>query len=108
WQFLLNVRAEAGLATAMLIPVALLGALPPSAQQKFPEPLEMARQAGDLRVSFRVDPAWAGISRFRVELADEEGLAPTDVRRVVLTFTMEGMNMGRTNVTMEPLGDGVY
>lgn len=107
-RFLFNVRAEAALATALLLPVGLLGALPPSAQQIFPEPLEMARQAGDLRVAFRVDPAWVGISRFQVKLSDDRGLVPTDVRRVVLTFTMEGMNMGRTNVTMTPMGDGLY
>ena len=68
----------------------------------------MARQAGDLRVAFKVDPAWVGVSRFQVELSDAQGLPPDDVRQVVLTFTMEGMNMGRTTVTMTPRGDGRY
>jgi copper transport protein len=107
-RFLANVRVEAVLAAVLLLPVALLAALPPSAQQAFPEPLEMARQAGDLRVSFRVDPVWVGVSRFLVQLSDAEGLPPRDVRQVVLTFTMEGMNMGRTNVTMTPRGEGLY
>jgi copper transport protein len=107
-RFLTNVRAEAVLAAALLLPAALLTALPPSSQQAFPEPLEMARLTGDLRVAFRVDPVWVGVSRFQVELSDAQGLAPGDVRRVVLTFTMEGMNMGRTSVTMTPLGDGLY
>ncbi len=107
-RFLANVRAEAVLIAALLLPVALLGVLPPSAQQIFPEPLEMARQAGDLRVVFTVDPVWVGVSHFQVELSDAQGLAPGDVRQVVLTFTMEGMNMGRTNVTMTPIGDGRY
>ena len=107
-RFLTNVRAEAVLATALLLPVALLAGLPPSARQAFPEPVEMARQAGDLRVAFKVDPAWVGVSRFQVELSDAQGLPPDDVRQVVLTFTMEGMNMGRTTVTMTPRGDGRY
>ena len=107
-RFLRNVRTEAALAAALLLPVALLGSLPPSAQQPFPAPLEVARQAGDLRVSFTVDPVWVGVSRFRVELSDEHGAAPSDVRQVVLTFTMEGMNMGRTTVTTTPLGDGRF
>lgn len=107
-RFLANVRVEAVLAAALLLPVALLAALPPSAQQAFPEPLEMARQAGDLRVAFRVDPVWVGVSRFQVRLVDERGIAPDDVRSVVLTFTMEGMNMGRTNVTMTRRGEGQY
>ncbi|HEX5078726.1 MAG TPA: copper resistance protein CopC [Geminicoccaceae bacterium] len=106
--FLANVRAEATLAALLLLPVAVLAALPPSAQQAFPEPLEIARQAGDLRVAFRVEPVWVGVSRFQVNLFDEQGAAPADVRQVVLTFTMEGMNMGRTNVTMTPRGDGLY
>jgi mono/diheme cytochrome c family protein/uncharacterized membrane protein len=106
--FLANVRAEAMLATLLLLPVAILAALPPSAQQAFPQPLEIARQAGDLRVAFRVDPVWVGVSRFEVSLFDEQGAAPLDVRQVVLTFTMEGMNMGRTNVTMTPRGKGLY
>lgn len=107
-RFLANVRVEAVLAALLLLPVALLAALPPSAQQAFPEPLEIARQAGDLRVAFRVDPVWVGVSRFQVRLTDEQGLPPNDVRQVVLTFTMEGMNMGRTNVTMTPRGEGLY
>lgn len=107
-RFLANVRAEAVLIAALLLPVALLGVLPPSAQQTFPAPLEIARQAGDLRVAFTVNPVWVGVSRFQVELSDAQGLAPSDVRQVVLTFTMEGMNMGRTNVTMTPVGDGRY
>lgn len=107
-RFLTNVRAEAVLVVMLLLPAALLTALPPSVQQPFPRPVEMARQAGDLRVAFRVDLAWVGVSRFQVELADAEGLPPADVRQVVLTFTMDGMNMGRTSVTMTPLGDGRY
>lgn len=107
-RFLANVRAEAGLIAAVLVPVAVLGVLPPSAQQTFPEPLEIARQAGALRVAFTVDPVWVGVSHFQIELSDAQGLAPGDVRQVVLTFTMEGMNMGRTNVTMTPVGEGRY
>jgi copper transport protein len=107
-RFLTNVRVEAVLAVALLLPVALLAGLPPSARQAFPEPVEMSRQAGDLRVAFRVDPAWVGVSRFQVELSDARGVAPDDVRQVVITFTMEGMNMGRTTVTMTPRGDGRY
>jgi copper transport protein len=107
-RFLVNVRAEAVLAAAVLLTVALLAALPPAAQQPLPAPLGMARQAGDLRVSFRVDPAWVGVSRFLVELADAQGQPPRDVRQVILTFTMEGMNMGRTSVTMRPVGEGRY
>ena len=107
-RFLRNVRAEAVLAACLLLPVALLAGLPPAARQAFPEPIEMARQAGDLRVALKVEPAWVGVSRFEVELSDPQGAAPSDVRRVVLTFTMEGMNMGRTSVTMTPLRDGRY
>jgi copper transport protein len=106
--FAINVRAEAVLVAVLLLPVALLAALPPAARQPFPEPLEMARQADDLRVAFRLNPAWVGVSRFQVDLSDPQGLAPRDVRQVVLTYTMEGMNMGRTSVTMRSLGDGRY
>jgi copper transport protein len=107
-RFLRNVRAEAALGVALLLPVALLATLPPSAQQPFPEELGMARQAGDLRVALRVKPAWVGVSSFEVALSDANAVPPTDVRQVVLTFTMEGMNMGRTNVTMTPRGNGHY
>lgn len=107
-RFLARVRAEAVLGTVLLLGAALLASLPPSAQQSLPEPLETARQAGDLRVALRVDPVWVGVSRFRVILSDAQGLPPSDVRQVVLTFTMEGMNMGRTNVTAAARDAGVY
>ncbi|HKQ29234.1 MAG TPA: copper resistance protein CopC, partial [Burkholderiales bacterium] len=110
WQrrFRIHVRAEAVLVVLILLPVAVLATLAPAAQQMFPQPLDVARQAGDLRIALRVDPAWVGVSRFHVEIADSEGRPPPDIRRVVLTFTMEGMNMGRTNVTLSPRGPGVY
>lgn len=102
------VVAELLMAAALLFTVGLLVSLPPSGQQTLPAPATVARQAGDLRVAFTMDPNWVGVSRFRVTLADREGLPPADVRRVVLTFTMEGMSMGRTNVTMAPRGGGVF
>ena len=106
-RLLANVRAEILFAAILLLGVALLTTLPPPAQQPLPAPMETARQAGDLRVVLRVDPVWVGVSRFKVMLASELGRA-AEARQVVLTFTMEGMNMGRTNVTLAPRGAGVY
>ncbi len=106
-RFLANVRGEIMVAALLLLAAALLTTLPPAAQQPRPAPVEVSRQAGELRVSLRVDPVWVGVSRFRVTLADENGAA-AEARQVVLTFTMEGMNMGRTNVTLAPHGAGVY
>ena len=102
------VLAEVLVGAVALLAAGLLGSLPPSGQQSLPAPVAVARQVGDLRVAFAIDPNWVGVSRFRVTLADTQGLPPADVRHVILTFTMEGMNMGRTNVTMKPRGEGVY
>jgi copper transport protein len=100
------VRAELGLAVATLLVVGVLGSLPPPATRPWPAPVESARQAGPLRIALRVDPNWVGVSRVRVTLSERSGQPPVGIRRVVLTFTMDGMNMGRTHVALEPRGDG--
>jgi len=102
------VAAEATIGIGVLLVVALLASSQPPGQQGLPAPAVAARQAGDLRVELRVDPNWVGISTFHVTLTDARGRPPTSVRDVVLTFTMAGMNMGRTTVTATPLGDGAY
>src|SRR3989441_2996108 len=103
-----RVGAEILLGVGLLLVVGLLGSLPPPGPTMVPSPVEMARQAGPLRVTLRVDPNWVGISRFRVTLADPQGTPPIDVRQVTMTFAMEGMNMGRTHVVPTARGDGVY
>ena len=102
------VRAEIVFGVAVLLVVGVLGSLPPPGARALPAPTDVARQAGPLRVSLEVDPTWVGVSRFRVRLADATGSPPPDVRRVVLTFTMDGMNMGRTHVTLAPRRDGTW
>jgi hypothetical protein len=49
-----------------------------------------------------------GVSRFRIIVADAQGQPPSDVTDVILTFTMEGMNMGRTTVRAAPTVPGVF
>jgi len=102
------VRCELGVGVATLLVVGLLGSLPPPAARAWPAPAEVARQGGPLRIALRVDPNWVGVSLVRVTLTDAAGQPPPGVRRVVLTFTMEGMNMGRTHVTLAPRADGVW
>jgi mono/diheme cytochrome c family protein/uncharacterized membrane protein len=102
------VRAETIVGLAVLLVVGLLGSLPPPAARPLPAMVDVARQAGPLRVSLRVEPAWVGISRFAVTLTDAAGAPPLDVERVVVTFTMDGMNMGRTHVTLTPRGAGAW
>jgi copper transport protein len=102
------VGIETLLGGGVLLTVGLLVSLPPPAQQVRPAPIEAARQAGDLRVGLTVDPNWIGISTYRVSLADAQGRAPADVANVVLTFTMEGMNMGRTTAAATPVAEGLY
>lgn len=102
------VRAELGLAVAVLLVVGLLGSLPPPGATPLPSPAVVVRPAGPLRAELRIDPNWVGVSRFRVTLRDAQGLPPADIRHVIMTFTMEGMNMGRTHVTLASRGAGVY
>ncbi len=102
------VGAEILAALGLVLVVGLLGSLPPPGPTRLPSPVEMARQAGSLRVTLNVDPSWIGVSRFRVTLADREGAPPSDVRQVTMTFTMEGMNMGRTHVIPAPREAGVW
>ncbi|PYN97312.1 MAG: hypothetical protein DMD91_18055 [Candidatus Rokuibacteriota bacterium] len=102
------VRCELGVGVATLLVVGLLGSLPPPAARAWPALAEVARQGGPLRIALRVDPNWVGVSLVRVTLTDASGQPPPGVRRVVLTFTMEGMNMGRTHVTLAPRVGGVW
>jgi copper transport protein len=102
------VLAEIAGGAAVVLVVAILVSLPPPGSQNLPTPLEVSRQAGDLRVDLQVDPDWVGISRYRVTLTNADGLPPSRVRDVILTFTMEGMNMGLTTVRAVPRGEGVY
>ncbi len=102
------VRAEVLVGSAVLFMAALLTSLAPPAQQGLPGSIELARQAGDLRVALTVDPAWVGVSRFGLVVTDSAGQPAADVSDVILTFTMEGMNMGRTTVRGTPRAPGVF
>jgi copper transport protein len=102
------VRGELLLGGVVLGFAAALGSLPPPGPQGLPGPIEVARQAGDLRVQLSVSPNWVGVSRFRVSVTDAQGQPAPDVRDVVLTFTMEGMNMGRTTVPAAATQPGVF
>jgi copper transport protein len=102
------VRAEVLLGGVVLLFAAMLGSLPPPGPQGLPGALEVARSAGDLRVQLSVNPNWVGVSRFRVVVTDAKGQPAPDVRDVILTFTMEGMNMGRTTVPAAATQPGVF
>ncbi|HTD76393.1 MAG TPA: CopD family protein, partial [Chloroflexota bacterium] len=102
------VRGELLLGGVVVLFAAVLGSLPPPGPQGLPGSIEVARRAGDLRVQLSVDPNWVGVSRFRVLVTDAQGQPVPDVRDVILTFTMEGMNMGRTTVPAAPSGPGVF
>src|SRR5262249_37393275 len=106
--FRVLVLSEVMLGGGVLGATALLASLPPPGGQGLPGPIDAARRSGDLRVQLTIDPNWVGQSRFRVALTDAQGQPPPDVRDVVLTFTMEGMNMGRTTVPMAPVETGEF
>ncbi|MCA1645284.1 MAG: copper resistance protein CopC [Chloroflexi bacterium] len=100
--------AELALGGAVLLATATLTSLPPPGVQGLPATVDVARQAGDLRLQLSVAPDWVGVSRFRVAVADAQGQTPPDVSNVILTFTMEGMNMGRTTVRASPIAPGIF
>jgi len=102
------VRGELLLGGVVLVFAAMLGSLPPPGPQGLPGPIEVARRAGDLRVQLSVSPNWVGVSRFQVVVTDAQGQPVPDVRDVILTFTMEGMNMGRTTVPAAATQPGVF
>jgi copper transport protein len=102
------VGGELALGGGVLLATATLTSLPPPGQQGLPGPVDIARQAGDLRLQLSVDPDWVGVSRFRIVVSDVQGQPPSDVTDVILTFTMEGMNMGRTTVRAAPMEAGVF
>ena len=106
--FRVLIGGELVLGGGVLAATALLAGLPPPGAQGLPGPIDAARQAGDLRVQLSMDPNWVGQSRFRVAHTDSRGQPPSDVHEVVLTFTMEGMNMGRTTVPMAPARPGEF
>jgi copper transport protein len=102
------VGGELVLGGGVLLATATLTSLPPPGIQGLPGPVDIARQAGDLRLELSVDPDWVGVSRFRIVVSDAHGQPPADVTDVILTFTMEGMNMGRTTVRAAPTQAGVF
>ena len=102
------VLGEVVVGGGLLLTVGLLSSLPPPGAASLPSGLEAVRLAGDLRVGLAVEPNWVGASRYRVTLADARGQPPLDVQSVVLTFAMDGMNMGRTTVFPAQVAQGVY
>ncbi len=102
------VLAEVAIGVVVVVAAGLLASLPPPGRQPKAAATTATRQAGDVRVTLTADPNWVGVSRFDVALSDAAGRAADDVQSVTLTFTMQGMNMGRTSVVAARLPDGTY
>ena len=71
-----------------------------------------ARYSGDdgcdVRATVRVQPAVAALNRFDVLLTDRTGNPITNADRVSLRFNMLTMDMGESELTARPIGDGHY
>jgi copper transport protein len=131
------VRAEVGLAVAVLGAVGVITSIAPAQSQSQPGPAPTSavpivvvtpvadvvvpatrtpapivpfaeeHAVADLRVALDVEPAGIGENTLRVTVRDAEG-KPLDVQRVQLALEMTTMDMGTTTVIAKPAGDGQY
>jgi hypothetical protein len=106
-----GIAAEAIVGVAVLGLAALLSRTPPpkAALPPPPPPLNLAAEAGDLRVTLTITSAsgWLAPSRLRVELQGRDG-PPQGVTRVTLHLGMPEMVMPVLPIAAEPVGPGEY
>jgi len=106
--------AEAALATAVLLSVAILGQVPtPRGNVAPPEAAAIfgsynrIERVNDLTVHLQVTPAGVGPNELRVHLYRSDGSAPGLVERVQLTLGAPGAG-GGDELLGTPEGDGIY
>jgi copper transport protein len=105
--FRMAVLAEVVLGVAILAVVGLLTSLQPARDAIRQQGVVQTTQVEDLRAVVRVAPGEAGLNTFDVALS-QGGQAVSDAQRVTLRFTHQQMDMGVSELRLEPAGDGHY
>jgi copper transport protein len=105
--FRMMVLAEAILGVAILAVVGLLTSLQPARDAIRQQGVVHTTQIEDLRAVVRVAPGEAGLNTFDVALS-QGGQPLSDAQRVTLRFTHQQMEMGTSELRLEPAGDGHY
>ncbi len=103
-----TVAGEMALAVLVLIMAGALANLQPGRDAQAALGMQATTTVEDLRATLRVQPGIAGPNRFDVLLTDRSGRPITGAEKVALRFTMQAMDMGETELTALPRGDGHY
>ncbi len=103
-----TVFAELALAGAVLAAVAVLTNLQPGRDALAARGIEATATDEGVQATLQVQPGIAGPNRFEVRLTDRAGQPIANAERAILRFTMLAMDMGESELTALPRGDGLY
>src|SRR5581483_7203207 len=102
-----TVAGEITFLIAILLVTGLLTSTPP-AREAFGTGIVMRAQAADLRLIVAANPGIPGLNIFDVYLRDQLDRPIDGVEKVVLIFSMQEHDMGKTEVTAERVEAGHY
>ncbi|HEY7061664.1 MAG TPA: FixH family protein [Chloroflexota bacterium] len=105
--FRLAVLAEMALGILILGVVGVLTSLEPARDAIREQGVVHTTEVGDIRAVVRVAPGEAGLNTFDVALS-QGGQPLTDAQRVTLRFSHTQMDMGESELRLDPVGDGHY
>lgn len=110
-----RITLEAGVATGILLVVAFLVQTPTPRSQTIGQesnalriPFNQLTPTDDLIVHIQVDPNEAGQNRFWVHLYHADGSDIGEVQLVRLFFEHQELQLGRSSVDLEPLGQDTF
>jgi copper transport protein len=103
-----TVATELAVAIVVLSVVGALTNLQPARDAEAAQGIQATASDEGVRATLQVQPGIAGPNRFSVRLTDRDGRPIADAEKVALRFTMLAMDMGETELTTLPRGDGLY
>jgi hypothetical protein len=110
-QFRTSILAEAAVGLLLLCAAGVLTALP-AGRDVVPDPATkvsiMTRSADDLALSLGVTPSGVGDNQFAVRLVDANGNPVPGIQKVVLRFNNLSMDMGESELTLQPYDSTYY
>ncbi len=110
-RFRTSILAEAAVGLLLLAAAGTLTALP-AGRDVVPDPATrvsiMTRSADDLELSLGVTPSGVGDNQFAVRLVDANGNPVPGIQKVVLRFNNLSMDMGESELTLQPYDSTYY
>ncbi len=106
-QFFVVIRSEVGLASVLLLSVALLSSVPPARDVPNRAVLNQRQEVDDLDILLEVQPGQVGLNTFTITL-HSRGEAVLNAREVSLRFSPLAVDVPPSEVVLQEEGEGRY